>query len=238
MKPPISQLRCIVLQHLTFEGLGSIEDALIDLNYIISYKKAGIDLITQDEILDADLLVLRGSPISVNDTANYPWLIGLSDLIQKRLSRDRAVLGICFGAQLIALLMGSKVYDAKKEIGWSLLKLSLEGMKSCLVELQNKQVLHWHGQTFDLPVGAKLLASSETTENQAFSIGKNILGLQFHCEISGKAIESWLIAHNYELISSNINISQIRQDSEAIGFETWFSSRKLFLTWIKNINQS
>ena len=114
--------------------MGSIEDALIDLNYIISYKKAGIDPITQDEILEADLLVLLGSPISVNDTVNYPWLIGLSDLIQKRLSRDRAVLGICFGAQLIALLMGSKVYDAKKEIGWSLLKLSLEGMKSCLVE--------------------------------------------------------------------------------------------------------
>ena len=229
------QIRCIVVQHLSFEGLGVIKDVLYDLNYIISYKKAGIDLITQDEMVEADLLILLGSPLSVKDTANYPWLNNLTNLVQKRLSKNRAVLGICFGAQLIALIMGAKVYNSKKEIGWGLLNLTPEGMRSCLSELKNKKVLHWHGETFDLPAGAQLLASSEVTQNQAFSIEHNILGLQFHCEIPGKEIESWLIGHNYELIRSSINISQIRKISEAIGFETWYSSRVMFLKWIKNI---
>jgi GMP synthase (glutamine-hydrolysing) len=223
------------VQHLSFEGLGVIKDVLLDLNYIIFFKKAGIDLITHDEIIEADLLILLGSPISVNDTTNYPWLNILANLVEKRLSSNRAILGICFGAQLIALIMGARVYDNKKEIGWGLLNLTSEGMKSCLYELKNKYVLHWHGQTFDMPADAELLASSESTKNQAFSIGQNILGLQFHCEISGKEIESWLIGHNYELISSRMNISKIRENSEVIGFETWHSSKKMFTKWIDNI---
>jgi len=238
LKTTTPNLKCIVVQHLSFESLGVIKDALLELHYTISYKKAGIDHITQDEIIGADLLILLGSPLSVNDTTNYPWLISLIDLVQKRLSDNRAVLGICFGAQLIALVMGAKVYDGKKEIGWGLVNLSVQGTKSCLINLKNKKVLHWHGQTFDLPVGAQLLASSKMTENQAFSIGNNILGLQFHCEISGKEIESWLIGHNYELIASGTNIAQIRKNSEVFGLETWLSSKKMFLTWIKGINRS
>ena len=236
MKSQKHKLTCVVVQLLSFEGLGALEQILLQKKYVIIYKRIGVDEFSTGEIFQSDLLVLLGSPLSVNNVHDYPWLSTLINSIEKRLVKKKPTLGICFGAQLIAFTMGARVFsNKKKEIGWGLLKLSAKGEKSCLSELVNKRVLHWHGETFDLPVGARLLASSEITTNQAFSIEHNILGLQFHCEIPGKEIESWLIGHNYELIRSSINISQIRKISEALGFETWYSSRAMFLKWIKNI---
>lgn len=219
---------------MAFESLGVLEQVLLSLNYNVSCKNVAVDIIVPNEILEADLLILLGSPISVNQTIDYPWLNSLVDIITKRLLKKRPILGICFGAQLIALIMGARVFPInKKEIGWGTLKLSQKGMSSCLSELENKKVLHWHGETFDLPNGAQLLASTEITENQAFSVENYILGLQFHCEVLGSSIESWLIGHSYELTDLNINISQLRETSKLIGSTTLSASGKMFSRWIQ-----
>ena len=238
-KPNQDKPLCVVIQHLSFEGLGVLEPVLLEHNYNIIYKNVGMDEITQNDILDSNLLILLGSPISVNQTKDYPWLVSLISWLGKRLLKKLAMLGICFGAQLIALVMGSRVFQNKrKEIGWSSVCLTKKGIDSSLIELKNKKVLHWHNETFELPFGAELLASTEITENQAFSFQKHVLALQFHCEVSGTNIEPWLIGHHHELSSQKINILELRKTSHIVSYETCLASKKMFSKWIDTIETS
>ena len=133
---------------------------------------------------DLDLLVIMGGPMSVNDEADHPWLAPEKQFIRKAIEKDKAVIGICLGAQLIAGAMGAAVYPNKeKEIGW----FPVTGTQSDNAEEffafpQELLVFHWHGETFDLPDGAMRLARSDACRNQAFQLGQRVIGLQFHLE--------------------------------------------------------
>ena len=230
-------LRCTVLQHLSFEDLGFFKQVLINRKHALSFINAGIDSIKPSELIDVDLLILLGSPLSVNQTNDFPWLDEIINCVKTRLNYKKPTLGICFGAQLIALCMGSKIFPNKiKEIGWSKLSLSSFGEKSCLSELNNRNVLHWHGDTFDLPKNGVNLASTEFTLNQAFSINDFALGLQFHCEVSGTKIERWLIGHSYELLSSETNIPELRQVSNRIGDSNAYAATLMLERWLDKLD--
>ena len=115
---------------------------------------------------------------------------------------------------MMAHALGSRVYPGKaKEIGWGTVSLTGDGRLSPLRYLEGVPVLHWHGDTFDLPAQAELLASSEVYPNQAFRVGKNILGLQFHPEVAADGLEKWLIGHTAELRQARINIPALRADN-------------------------
>ena len=109
------------------------------------------------------------------------------------MAADKPTLGICLGAQLIAHALVLKYMQVSKEIGWGTLSLSLRPNQVLSPLLNNVHVLHWHGDTFDLPENAVLLASSEIYTNQAFEVGNNILALQFHIETTEENFEKWLI---------------------------------------------
>lgn len=110
------------------------------------------------------------------------------------MAADKPTLGICLGAQLIAHALGAKVYAGhQKEIGWGPLSLSLRSNQVLSALLNNIHVLHWHGDTFDLPENAVLLASSDVYTNQAFEVGNNILALQFHIETTQENFENGLL---------------------------------------------
>jgi GMP synthase (glutamine-hydrolysing) len=179
----MSSKEAIVIRHVYFEGLGSFESVLEDHDVVIRYVEAGIDHITSIDPETADLLIVLGGPIGACEDDNYPFLKHELGLLRQRLAAGRPTLGICLGAQMIARALGARVYPApRKEIGWSRLILTDAGRKSPLRHLETP-VLHWHGDTFDLPEGATALASTETCVNQAFSIGSNLLALQFHPEV-------------------------------------------------------
>ncbi|MFC6053190.1 GMP synthase [Acinetobacter sp. Ac_877] len=201
------------IQHVAFEDLGCLEDTFYQLGFRVRYFEAGIDDLTK-AYEHKGLTIILGGPIGVNETKDYPFIQKEIDLLKVRLNNNLPTIGICLGAQLIAHALGAKVYaGSNKEIGWSKLTLSNE-ISNPLNLLQNIDVLHWHGDTFDLPKNAKLLASTEVYPNQAFSIGKHILALQFHIEASADSMEKWLIGHTCELRHADINIGKLREDNQ------------------------
>jgi GMP synthase-like glutamine amidotransferase len=172
-------------QHVPFEGLGSIEPWLRAAGARVSSTKFFED----DPILprpgDVDLLVVMGGPMSANDESPLTWLGEEKRFIRVAIERGTAVLGVCLGAQLIASALGASVYaNAEREIGWLPITGTADeaGLPAWAGARRETTVFHWHGETFDLPPGAEVLARSAACEHQAFRIGRRILGLQFHLE--------------------------------------------------------
>ena len=171
------------LQHVPFEGLGSIETWLQSMRADVSVTRLFEEPALPDPA-DVDLLVIMGGPMSINDEAGYPWLAAEKEFIRSVIEKDKAVIGICLGAQLIAGAMGAAVYPNKeKEIGWfPIAGETTDGAEESFLFPQELLVFHWHGETFDLPDGAMRLAGSTACENQAFQLGRQVIGLQFHLE--------------------------------------------------------
>lgn len=226
----------LAIRHVAFEHLGTLEPFFNRMGFNLHYIEAGITNLATVEVSAPDLLVVLGGPIGAYETDKYPWLQDELHLIERRLKLQRPLLGICLGAQLIAQALGSRVYpNLHKEIGWKPLQLTLEGKESFLAALGecNYQVLHWHGDTFELPTGAKLLASTAITENQAFIYDTNTVGLQFHLEIKVAEIEQWLIGHAHELAATRTTtLSDLRQDSTKYGNILASSAAKCLTTWL------
>jgi GMP synthase (glutamine-hydrolysing) len=207
-------MKCIALQHLAFEDLGLFGPALAEAGYRVEYRQAGLAPPSPDEWRGADLVVVLGGPIAAYDTATYPWLDDQLAGLRERLALQRPTLGLCLGAQLMASALGARVHpSAGKEIGWAPVALSEAGRASCLAPLHGVPVLHWHGDTFELPRGGELLARTAATPHQAFSLGRHALALQFHPEADPSRIEPWLIGHACELVQAGIDIPALRADS-------------------------
>lgn len=177
------KMRAHYLQHVPFEGLGSIEPWLMTAGYEITNTRlfeAG-KLPGVDEKID--LLIVMGGPMSVNDENEFPWLPEEKRFVRNAVENGKPVLGICLGAQLIASAMGAKVFpNALKEIGWYPIEGASPADSAVFGFPPSIEVFHWHGETFGLPPGATLLASSSACENQAFQLGDSVIGMQFHLE--------------------------------------------------------
>lgn len=181
-------MRVQMFQHVPFEGLGAIRGWFADRGAEIRTTQffAGESAPSLD---DVDMLIAMGGPMSVNDESDFPWLRGEKQAIRDAMAREVPVLGICLGAQLIASALGARVSrNTVKEIGWFPIQ-SVPAARSdraaspAFAFPPERVVLHWHGETFDLPPGARHLASSAGCRHQAFQIGRNVLGLQFHLEM-------------------------------------------------------
>jgi GMP synthase (glutamine-hydrolysing) len=190
----------VALRHVPFEDLGLLAPLLAQRSHALTYVDVPVEGVERVDARAADLLVVLGGPIGVYENDDYPFIDAEVALIEKRLATGKPVLGICLGSQLMAKALGSRVYPAGvKEIGWAPIELTAEGGTSCLRHLANTPVLHWHGDTFDLPAGATRLASTRVCANQAFAYGATALALQFHAETAGVAVEGWLVGHTGEI---------------------------------------
>ena len=207
---------CLAIRHLAFEDLGAFAPTLERRGYALRYVEAGVDDLRALDSSRADLVIVLGGPIAVYDDAAYPWLRDEIQWIKARIEADRPTMGICLGAQLIAAAAGARVFPASvKEIGFAPITLSAQGLTSCLAPYADApNTLHWHGDTFDLPEGANLLASTPSCVNQAFSLGRKIIGFQFHPEAGGPGFERWLIGHALELSHEGIDVAALRRDAK------------------------
>jgi len=227
----------MAIRHLDFEDLGTLEALLASRGYAVRYLDATIDDLRSVDTTATDLLVVLGGPIGAFDDAIYPFIGDELAVILQRLDSQRPLLGICLGAQLIARALGAGVASmGVKEIGFAPLTLTPDGEASPLAALGRVPVLHWHGDTFDLPQGAQLLASSKIYENQAFSLGSNVLALQFHAEADSRRIEQWLIGHTCELSAAGIDIPALRAQSQEVGSGLRAAGTRMLADWLEQLS--
>jgi GMP synthase-like glutamine amidotransferase len=189
------------LQHEPFEGIAAIETWLLKNNFVVSYTRFfESDLLPSPK--DVDWLIIMGGGMSVNDEQALPWLIAEKKFIRTCIKEHKVVVGICLGSQLIASSLGAKVYrNQQKEIGWFPIR-KVQGIKSKIFDTLPEKitVFHWHGETFDLPAGAELIASSEASENQIFVINEKVVGFQCHLETTAESLTSLSESCRSELI--------------------------------------
>jgi len=224
----------MALRHVAFEDLGLLQPMLEGLGFTVTLQDAWAPL---EAAAQADLLVVLGGPIGVYETRDYPFLARETAMLRERLAANRPTLGICLGAQLMAAALGARVYPGPaKEIGWAPLTLSEAGRLSPLGEIGTRPVLHWHGDTFDLPAGAVRLASTALAENQAFSLGPNQLGLQFHVEADPARIEAWLVGHTAELNAAGIDLAGLRAASAVHGPALTGAARAFLHRWLAGLD--
>jgi len=223
-------------RHVAFEDLGSIAPVLEEHGFRLRYLEAGLDELDTTETRAADLLVVLGGPIGAYEEASYPFLLNELRVLEARFERDLPTLGLCLGAQLMARALGARVFaGGRKEIGWSGLQLSPAGAKGPLRALEGVEVLHWHGDTFDLPRGAELLASTDVYAHQAFSWKEQGLALQFHPEVTVSGIERWLIGHAAELASSQIAVKPLRAATAVRAPALAVPARRLMSEWLARV---
>jgi len=194
-------MKLLAIKNIEIEGLGSFKE---------SFEKRGVEVYEieafKGETADPekfDILVILGGPMGVYEEEKYPFLKYEKELIEQFYRSGKKVLGVCLGAQLIANTFGANVYKGKfgKEIGWDF----IYPQDHLEIIYQNEiEVFHWHGDTFDLPECAVRMASSVKYRNQAFRIGNQVVGLQFHLEITPEDLEKWIDAYREELEAEKI----------------------------------
>ena len=192
----------LIIKNIITEGPGTIEDFLRkeDFSFKVVELSSGE---VPPSLEDFNSLVIMGGPMGVYEIGQYPHLRIESRIIREAINRDMKVIGICLGAQMIAYCLGSDVYKGpKEEIGWQHIELSGDGIRDPFMKKlaihpsvgdfwRKFKVFHWHGDTFEIPIGAVLLASSELYKNQAFRYKNNVYGFQFHIEVTKKMIKEW-----------------------------------------------
>jgi GMP synthase-like glutamine amidotransferase len=184
-------MKIAIFQHIALEPAGYFETVFsehkIPFEYIRLYETNEIP----DGAKDATHLLFMGGPMSVNDEKELPWLREEKALIREAVKAERPVLGICLGAQLIASAFGARVYPYRQETGWCTLARAPDATGTFSKFPAQFPVFQLHGETFDLPDGARLLCSGDVVRHQAF-VYRSALGLQFHLELTDAIIRDWV----------------------------------------------
>jgi GMP synthase-like glutamine amidotransferase len=198
-------MRAHCLQHVAFEGLGSIAPWLENAGYDITFTRF-FESPVLPRLEEIDFLVAMGGPMSVHDELDHPWLVQEKAFIRSAVRARKPLLGVCLGAQLIAAATGGRVYpNPCREIGWFPVRAIPPAGELPLAVFRfppEAEVFHWHGETFDLPPGAVHLAGSEACRNQAFQLGPSAIGLQFHLETTPESMREIMANCREELVPS------------------------------------
>ncbi len=237
--------RALVFRHYEGEDLSTFAPILSACDYTYRYINTPVATLDRDDIMAADLLVIMGGPMGVYESDEHPYLLEEIKLARRRIDADKPVLGVCLGSQILASALGAEVYKGPngKEIGWRPLRLTEEGKNSPLRHLaaEKTNMFHWHGDTFDLPKGTTLLASSDLYRHQAFAAGPNVLAVQFHAEISENQLCGCFedFAEDLKPFGDvEVKLEELRRDTEAHA-ATLEKQNALFLReWLEGLSDA
>lgn len=190
------------IQHVPFESPGFILEWAQDKGFNTSFTRM-YEGGSFPPIAGIDWLVVMGGPMSVHDEDQYEWLAQEKLYIRSAIDAGKKLLGICLGSQLIADVMGARVYkNEQKEIGWWPLTTIDTKHPLTFNFPPHFHVFHWHGDTFDLPAGATLLFSTEACRNQGYLAGTKVAGLQFHMEVDENLVAQMVQHGKAELVEA------------------------------------
>jgi GMP synthase (glutamine-hydrolysing) len=180
---PVAMGYALIIRHVPHEGVAGYRLPIEQAGYRLDRIDVADPAFAAVDLSAPDLLIMMGGPMGVYEQDRHPWIRCQLRRLERRLAAGLPTLGVCFGAQMIAAAMGARVYPGPhKEVGFHPVEIAAVAGNP-LAPLRGVPVLHWHGDSFDLPAGAERLASSPLYENQAFRVGPNILALQFHAEM-------------------------------------------------------
>jgi len=212
--------KILVFQHVAHEILGTLDPLLRNAGFRIKYVNFERYPDAKPGLNGYEGLIVLGGPMNVDQLEDYPFLETEVGLIKEAMERGVPILGICLGSQLLAKALGAKVKkNPEKEIGWYDVSPTEEGVADPLISTFSgvEKIFQWHGDTFDLPKGAVRLASSPLCRNQAFRMGDNVYGFQFHLEVDEPMVERWLNvpANKDEIkaLNGNIDPSVIKENT-------------------------
>jgi GMP synthase (glutamine-hydrolysing) len=231
---------CLVIEHLAIEHPGTLKPALEANGYeVVSIPAAAIRKF-RERAAEADLLVVMGGPIGVYDAPEFPFLTDEIAIMRARLAEKRPVLGICLGSQLMASALDAKVFSGADgvELGWAPVQLTAQGRQHPLAAIagNDSPVLHWHGDTFELPQGATLLASTSRYAHQAFAIGNYGLALQFHVETDAAELEQWFVAFAGDIRKLGPGtLSKLRADTAKYASDLSERNARFVSQWVSQL---
>ncbi|HEX8447214.1 MAG TPA: glutamine amidotransferase [Sphingomonas sp.] len=229
--------QALIVRHTSFEGAAGFRQPIEAAGYAFARIDVLDPTFSEADFLSPDLLVLMGGPMGVYDRDAHPWIGGEIARIAERLDGGLPTLGVCLGAQLIAAALGADVYKGPApEIGFASVTPNAAGLASPVRHLADVPVLHWHGDTFDLPHGCELLASTDRYRHQAYRRGPTLLALQCHPEMGeDPRIARWIDGGAAEMAAAGTDADTIRAEYAAKGPGAVAAGRALLAEWLAEL---
>ncbi len=229
--------RALIVRHVPREGAAGYLQPIEAAGYAIERIDVADPAFEAADLIAPDLLIMMGGPMGVYESDVHPWIPLQIAKLAARLERDRPTLGVCLGSQMIAAALGSDVYPGgRMELGFAPLDLSAAGQASPVRHLDAVPVLHWHSDTFDLPPGVTLLASTTRYAHQAFARGPNLLALQCHAEMGeDPRFEDWLTHFWADLDMAGQCGVALRADHDTHGPGAVAAGRTMIGEWLAGL---
>lgn len=239
-KDPMKQKTALIIRHVPYEGVAGFRDPIEAAGYQVDRVDVSDPGFSEIDLCHHDLLIMMGGPMGVYEQDQHPWISCQLRRLAKRLEADRPTLGVCFGAQMIAAALGARVYPGPaKEVGFHPVRVHDNAVDGPLRHLVDVPVLHWHGDTFDLPKGVELLASSHVYDHQAFRRGANLLALQFHAEMGlDERFNAWIEEWPESVVEAGGTETDLREAHEQHGPIAVAAGQAMIADWLEGIDQA
>lgn len=227
----------LIIRHVPYEGVAGYRAPIEAAGYDMDRIDVGDPAFSTLDLCEPDLLIMMGGPMGVYEQDEHPWISCQLGRLARRLEADRPTIGVCFGAQMIAAALGADVYPGpSKEVGFHPVQLHAAALDTPLRHIDAVPVLHWHGDTFTLPDGVELLASSEAYAHQAFRRGANLLALQFHAEMGeDERFHEWVRQWPESVVEAGQDEASFSAIHDTLGPGAVQAGRRMIAEWLDGL---
>jgi GMP synthase (glutamine-hydrolysing) len=227
----------LIIRHTPYEGIAGFREPIEAAGYVLDRVDVTDPGFSSLDFDAPDLLLMMGGPMGVYEREAHPWIAHELERLAERIARGLPTLGVCLGAQMIAAAMGAEVRPGPvKEIGFAPVTLNDPGADSPLRHVAGVPMLHWHGDTFDLPDDVELLASTPSYAHQAFRRGPELLALQFHAEMGeDPRFEAWIENGPAFIAEAGTSSERLRGEHDAHGQAAVAAGKAMITEWLRGL---